>query len=449
MNYQYNYDKMNNITNKTTEHGDYAYDYDDIYRLVDADNPTLDDEVFAYDPVGNRLTAQGVAGTWNYNDNNELLGYDNVSYEYDVNGNMTQKTVGGVVTKFFYNIEDRLERVEDAGGTLIAAYYYDPFGRRLWKEVDGTRTCFLYADEGLIGEYDLTGGEIKTYGYKPGSTWTTDPLFMKSGSEYYFYHNDHLGTPQKMTATNGAVVWSAKYTSFGKVEVELTSTITNSLRFPGQYEDQETGLYYNYYRYYNPISGRYLRIDPLGLKTNYLNVKIVVQEADCNQYLYVHNSPTDSGDYLGLMPGVGKNCPSGQYSCPKKDYTPPLNGCGPIGWKTIIVKCLNKPLGGYVDFTDSCIAHDKCYGKCNANRDTCDDQFLEALSYACYKKHAIKINMLNDTPIPIHRINEINPFYQSCLAVAVAYSEAVHLGGVGPYQDGQNAACYCSDCPCP
>ena len=44
---------------KATEYGDYAYDYDDIYRLIDADNPTLDDEAFAYDPVGNRLTAQG------------------------------------------------------------------------------------------------------------------------------------------------------------------------------------------------------------------------------------------------------------------------------------------------------------------------------------------------------------------------------------------------------
>ena len=75
MNYQYNYDKMDNIMDKATEHGDYAYDYDDIYRLIDPDNPTLDDEAFAYDPVGNRLTAEGVAGTWNYNDNNELLGY--------------------------------------------------------------------------------------------------------------------------------------------------------------------------------------------------------------------------------------------------------------------------------------------------------------------------------------------------------------------------------------
>ncbi|GAH55494.1 unnamed protein product, partial [marine sediment metagenome] len=154
---------------------------------------------------------------------------------------MTQKTAGGVITKFCYNTEDRLERVEEGDRTLIAAYYYDPFGRRLWKEAGGVKTYFLYADEGLIGEYDASGAEIKTYGYKPGSTWTTDPLFMKEGGNYYFYHNDHLGTPQKMTAVNGAVVWSAKYSSFGKATVEVEA-VANNLRFPGQYFDHETGL---------------------------------------------------------------------------------------------------------------------------------------------------------------------------------------------------------------
>ena len=91
---------------------------------------------------------------------------------------------------------------------MIASYYYDPFGLRLWKEVGGVRTYFCYADEGLIGEYDANGTEIKTYGYQP-STWMADPLFMKQGDNYYCYKNDHLGTLQKMTAVNGAVVWAA------------------------------------------------------------------------------------------------------------------------------------------------------------------------------------------------------------------------------------------------
>jgi RHS repeat-associated protein len=179
--------------------------------------------------------------------------------------------------------------VEESDGTLIAAYYYDPFGRRLWKEAGGVKTYFLYADEGLIGEYDASGAEIKTYGYKPGSTWTTDPLFMKEGNNYYFYHNDHLGTPQKITAVNGAVIWSATYTSFGEATVDAFSTITNNLRFPGQYYDQETGLHYNWHRFYDPGTGRYLRADPIGLA------------GGINLFSYTENKPSIWIDPYGLI----------------------------------------------------------------------------------------------------------------------------------------------------
>jgi len=289
LNYLYTYDKVDNITQKATEHGSYDYGYDDLYRLTSTDNPDFDDDTFTYDAVGNRLTSADTTGDWTYNQNNKLGGYDDVSYVYDDNGNMTQKTVGGVVTKFFYNTEDRLSEVRDGSDNLIASYYYDPFGRRLWKEVGGIRTYFHYADEGLIGEYDSTGNEIKAYGYKPGSTWTTDPLFMKEGSSYYFYHNDHLGTPQKMTAVNGAVVWSAKYSSFGEANVDAASTITNNLRFPGQYYDQETGLHYNYHRYYDATIGRYIKNDPIGVL------------GGINRYLYANCSPLKFTDNYGLL----------------------------------------------------------------------------------------------------------------------------------------------------
>jgi RHS repeat-associated protein len=141
----------------------------------------------------------------------------------------------------------------------------------------------------LIGEYDNTGTEIKTYGYKPGSTWTTDPLFMKIGGDYYFYQNDHLGKPQKMTGDNGAVVWSGQYSSFGEATVDAASTITNNLRFPGQYYDEATGLHYNYNRYYDPRLGRYLRADPIGLR-----------RASNNLYVYVYNNVHRFIDELGL-----------------------------------------------------------------------------------------------------------------------------------------------------
>jgi len=64
-------------------------------------------------------------------------------------------------------------------------------------------------------------------------------------------------------STSGAVVWSAIYDSFGRCQVQV-ETVVNNLRFPGQYYDSETDLYYNLNRHYDPTTGRYLRADPFG-----------------------------------------------------------------------------------------------------------------------------------------------------------------------------------------
>ena len=114
---------------------------------------------------------------------------------------------------------------------------------------------------------------------------STDPIFVKIANSYYYYQNDHLGTPQKITRKNGDVVWDAVYDSFGNCQVG-TETIVNNLRLPGQYFDSETGLYYNWNRYYDPTIGRYLRTDPYG--------------DGLNLYTYCFNSPLRWIDPYGL-----------------------------------------------------------------------------------------------------------------------------------------------------
>lgn len=100
-------------------------------------------------------------------------------------------------------------------------------------------------------------------------------------------HTDTLATPQKMTDGSGAVAWSADYKPFGEATI-IVSTITNNLRFPGQYYDAETGLNYNLNRDYNAVIGRYIQTDPIGLK------------GGLNPYRYVKN-PVNLIDPLGLF----------------------------------------------------------------------------------------------------------------------------------------------------
>jgi RHS repeat-associated protein len=108
-----------------------------------------------------------------------------------------------------------------------------------------------------------------------------------TSEQIYHFHNDHLGTPQKLTNATGSVVWATDYLPFGQVTI-TAEAVENNLRFAGQYYDTETGLHYNYHRYYDPVVGRYLTPDPIGI------------EDGINLYAYVQNNPVNYTDPYGL-----------------------------------------------------------------------------------------------------------------------------------------------------
>jgi RHS repeat-associated protein len=163
---------------------------------------------------------------------------------------------------------------------------------------------FYYADEGLIGEFDAMGASVRQYGYVPDSTWTTAPLYLKTSQGYSYYQNDHLGTPQQLIQKNGAKVWEGEFRAFGELTAE-TGSWENRLRFPGQYYDEETNNYYNYFREYDPKTGRYLESDPIGLK------------GGVNLYAYSNMDPVVNIDPLGLA--YWRNPKTGYYQQkPKK-----------------------------------------------------------------------------------------------------------------------------------
>lgn len=297
LNMGYGYDKVGNTTTRTTGQGTANYSYDMRYRLTRVNNPGQSNEGYTYDAAGNRLTDLSTLGAWTYNTANQLTAYGNITLNYDANGSLTTKTEAGQTTTYVYNQDDRLSEVKDSSNAVIVRYYYDPFGRRLWKEVGGVRTFFMYGRAGLVAEMDNTGTVMRSYGYAPQSHYGSSPLYQRSGGKYSYYQADRLGTPQALISKTGAVQWKGTAQAFGRTTEDI-SIKSNNLRFPGQYYDRETGLYYNHFRYYDPKTGRYISRDPLGLA------------AGPNLYAYVNNNPFLYSDPFGLAAAPNPYLPS-------------------------------------------------------------------------------------------------------------------------------------------
>ena len=113
-------------------------------------------------------------------------------------------------------------------------------------------------------------------------------IVPNTAEDALYVHADHLGAPQKMTDDTAAVAWNAALTPFGLVD-SITGTATNHQRFPGQYADAASDLHYNYFRHYDPSTGRYVTSDPIGF------------EGGLNTYAYVDGNPVGIIDPSGLF----------------------------------------------------------------------------------------------------------------------------------------------------
>ncbi|MED8166837.1 RHS repeat domain-containing protein, partial [Escherichia coli] len=114
-----------------------------------------------------------------------------------------------------------------------------------------------------------------------------DPVYTPA-RKIHLYHCDHRGLPLALISTEGTTAWYAEYDEWGNLlNEENPHQLQQLIRLPGQQYDEESGLYYNRHRYYDPLQGRYITQDPIGLKGGW------------NFYQYPLN-PISNIDPLGL-----------------------------------------------------------------------------------------------------------------------------------------------------
>ncbi|OZG69914.1 hypothetical protein BTA51_28725, partial [Hahella sp. CCB-MM4] len=244
--------------------GTTEYHYDAVDRLVQVQGPQP--ETFVHDPAGNVLSSQGEEAKPGQVTNNRLNFHGDSHYTYDDHGNRTQARRGKdqkLVTDYTYNGLNQLVAVNHQG--KVTEYQYDALGRRIAKIGQAQKTTFLWNDDVLLSETHYQQGKRtkhKTYIFEPN---TFKPLSFVQDDDIYYYHLDHLGTPQEITGPQGDIVWSAQYRAYGNLALADVEQVENNLRFQGQYFDEESGLHYNRFRYYDPGCGRFINQDPIGL----------------------------------------------------------------------------------------------------------------------------------------------------------------------------------------
>jgi RHS repeat-associated protein len=221
----------------------------------------------------------------------------NTTWKYDVNGRLVEKLVdkGGyrpLLWRYRWDARSQLTGIETPDGERWE-YKYDPFGRRISKRCTSHNKPgmdFHWNGDQLIDEIPV-GSDGKAddenairWIYEPGSF---TPLACYEKGQLHYAVTDTVGRIQELLTEDGTIVWRGKQQLWGREESANDANVSCRLRFPGQYEDEETGLYYNRFRYYDCETGQYISTDPIGLL------------GGVNPYGYVHN-PLGWIDPLGL-----------------------------------------------------------------------------------------------------------------------------------------------------
>ena len=307
---EYGYDAAGQLTHIQSRGGQTQYRYDPIGRLIAAVTPDFS-ETFAFDPADNRLDLSGNkqdhTGQTNSQEKpslnkvwgNLLKEYAGVHYDYDQRGNLIRKTRNGETTDYHWNGYNQLIKIKNRNGST--EYRYDPLGRRTAKIRNGETTVYHWQEDTLAIE--SANGQNTHYLFEPGTFEPlaqfqttspigieredkpaepysydpeTDPLLKippepqgqsETQPELVYYQLDHLGTPIAAHNAKGEAVWTAEYEAWGRIRQETVSDglkVNIPFRFQGQYYDEESGLHYNRFRYYDPEIGRFVSQDPIG-----------------------------------------------------------------------------------------------------------------------------------------------------------------------------------------
>lgn len=243
------------------------YDYDAAHRLTaeryfDIGGAALGRIDYGYDPAGNLVSRSGLLGdaAFTYNADNQLVAGAGATYTHDAAGNLTTVQSPAGTTTLEWDARGRLTRFAPPGRPETR-YTYDYAGVRVSKDGPAGLVKFLVdraAPSGLeqvLRESNGDGATLRQYVYGPRRQSRVE------GDVIAYEHPDALGSIRLLTNQFSGVTDRFDYSAYGILTAH-TGASAHAYGFAGEYEDEESGLYYLRARYYDPALGRFISRDP-------------------------------------------------------------------------------------------------------------------------------------------------------------------------------------------
>ena len=219
-----------------------------------------------------------------------------------------QYNLAGCLTNFQYSGKSWVQSVgltwngqyqltaASTNGVAAEQYGYDAAGRRIFIVQGGTTNWMVYDGNQVVAEVDGSGNLKKSYVYGPGLDNPISMTVYGASTNTYYYLKDHLGSVLALTDASGKIVENYRYDAWGRVlgvynangnEIDA-SAVGNRILWQGREYSWASGLYYFRARWYDPVTGRWLSNDPIGIS------------GGLNQYVFCNNNPVNFRDLFGL-----------------------------------------------------------------------------------------------------------------------------------------------------
>ena len=294
--FDYDYNAAHEVTSYTGPEGTLSYSYDTTGQLTGASGART--ETYSYDLNGNRNPTGYVTTA-----GNRLQSDGTFNYTYDNEGNLLTRTrvSDSQLTEFIWDYRNRLTKVlvKNSSGTVLkeARFTYDVYDRRIgrWYDQDGAgagaavQEWTVFDGDNAYADFDSSGALQRRYLFGQGVDKIMARVSASGIVEWYL--TDRLGSVRQITNQGGSTILDAiTYDSYGRILSETAPNVGGRYKFTGREWESVFDQYYYRGRFYDPFTGRFTGVDPIGFEAD-----------DANLYRYVGNTPLNSTDPFGLQ----------------------------------------------------------------------------------------------------------------------------------------------------